>query len=649
MLAQPGLHAQGHRSMFDFVRTHSRLMLGLMVLLIFPSFVFFGIQGYSRFTDDATADAAKVDGRGITRAEWESAHQRQIERMRRQMPGVDAKLFDTPELKRQTLDQLMQEYVLRSAAYQMHLVPGNERLQRLFTSDPNLAGVRNPDGSVNRDVLASQGMSSEGFAEQLRQDYAMQQVLAGVRDSGFVPPTVASASLNALLQRRDVQFERFDPNAYKTKVSPSETELEAFHKANEKQFIAPEQASIEYVVLDLVTIGRDIPLPEADLRKYYDENVARYTAAEERRASHILIKADKDKSAAERDKAKAKAEALLAEVRKSPASFAEVARKQSEDTGSATQGGDLDFFGRGAMVKPFEDAVFAMKAGEISPVIESDFGFHVIQLTAVRGGDKKPFDQVRAEIEGEVRKSLAQKRYVEAAEQFTETVYQQYDSLQPVIDKLKLEKRTATVARAPAPGASGALASERLLTAVFGNEAVKNKRNTDAVEVGPNQMASARVVKHEPARTLPLAEVKDRVRAAVVAEQASALARKEGEAKLAAANKGDVPLATAATVSRSQPQGLPRAALDAVLRADLAKGPVVVGVDAGDQGYVVARVLKVQARELPPAGDAPLKAQVSQAWAAVEVDAYLAALKKRFKAEVKPEVVAQVMRAASAP
>ena len=155
--------------------------------------------------------------------------------------------------------------------------------------------------------------------------------------------------------------------------------------------------------------------------------------------------------AAERQKASAKAEALLEQVRKSPAQFAELAKKNSDDPGSAERGGDLDFFGRGAMVKPFEDAVFAMKPGEISNVVETEFGFHIIQLTAQRGGEKKSFDSVRAEIEDEVSKQLAQKRYAEAAEQFTNTVYEQSDSLQPVIDKLKLEKRTATVQRTPAP------------------------------------------------------------------------------------------------------------------------------------------------------------------------------------------------------
>jgi len=206
---------------------------------------------------------------------------------------------------------------------------------------------------------------------------------------------MVTADLDALLQRRELQLERFDPANYAARIKPGEDELVAYHKASAQKFMAPERATIEYVVLDLAAIGGDVTLSEDDLRKYYDENIARYTTAEERRASHILIKADKDQPAAERAKAKARAEAILAELRKAPASFAEVARRQSEDTGSAGQGGDLGLFGRGTMVKPFEDAVFAMKKGEISEVIESDFGYHIIELTDITGGQKKSFAEVQ--------------------------------------------------------------------------------------------------------------------------------------------------------------------------------------------------------------------------------------------------------------
>jgi peptidyl-prolyl cis-trans isomerase D len=288
------------------------------------------------------------------------------------------------------------------------------------------------------------------------------------------------------------------------------------------------------------------------------------------------------------------------------------------------------------MVKPFEDAVFAMKPGEISPVVESDFGYHIIRLDAVRGGERRPFDAVRAEITEEVRRQLAQRKYAEAAEQFTNTVYEQADSLQPVIDKLGLTLQTATVQRSPAPGATGPLASKALLEAVFGNEALRNKRNTDAIETGPSQLVAARVVQHEPQRLRPLEEVKDVVRAQVVAQQAAALARKEGEARLAALEAGgsDAGLPAAVTLSRAAPQGQPPAVVDAVLRAGTSTLPSVFGVDLGARGYAVVRLTQVR----PPEPTAPevtqLQPQYARAWADAETRAYYEALKARFKVDI---------------
>jgi peptidyl-prolyl cis-trans isomerase D len=636
--------------MFEFVRKHSRLTLGFLLLLIIPSFIFFGIENYTRFTEGGNATVAKVDGQTITRGEWDQAHQRNVERIRRERPTLDARLLDTPQARRDSLDVLVRQRVLLAAARDLHLAPTDARLQRLFVSDPQFAGLRNPDGSVNRELLQAQGMSSDVFARQLRQDLAMQQVVGGINTTTVAPLPTVAAALDPFLQQREVQLLRIDPMALRAKVNPSDAEVEAYYKANTDKFRSPEQATIDYVVLDLESLGKGITVPEDDLRKYYTENASRYTQAEERRASHILVKAEKDMSAADRSKAKAKAEELLAQVRKSPQAFADIAKKISDDTGSAARGGDLDFFGRGAMVKPFEDAAFSMKPGEISNLVESDFGYHIITLVAVRGGEKQPFEAVRGEIEAEVRKSLAQKRYVEVAEQFKNTVYEQPDSLQPVIDKLKLEKKTATVQRQPAPGATGALASQKLLDAVFGNDAVKNKRNTDEVEVGPSQMASARVVEYRPARTLPLDEVKQVVRERLVMDQTVALARKEGLAKIAELQKNPAagePLGPVTTISRAQGQGTPKPVLDAVLRADASKLPTVVGVDLGLQGYLVMRITRILPRETPPGGDAPWQQQYAQIWAAAEAQAYEEALKRRYKVDIKPAALAAVAEPAS--
>jgi peptidyl-prolyl cis-trans isomerase D len=633
--------------MFDFVRNHNRVLFFVLVLLIFPSFVFFGVQGYSQFQDASSAAVARVDGQKITRAEWDAAHRRQVEQMRRQMPNLDAAMFDSPEVKREMLENLVRERVLFAAAARAHFAISDERLQRELMSVPQLAALRRPDGSMDvaayRAMIEAQGMTTQGFEANMRQDLVLRQVLGGVTAS--VPPAGAPGrtALDALLQQREVNILRFDAKDHVAAIAPSDAELTAFHKAHEAEFRAPEQASIEYVVLDLDSLKAGISVSDDDLRKYYSENAARYTAAEERRASHVLIGAAKDAPAAERTQAKAKAESLLAELRKNPASFAEVAKKQSSDTGSAQRGGDLDFFARGAMVKPFEDAAFAMKVGEISNVVESDFGYHIIRLDAVRGGDKKPFDVVRAEIEDEVRKQLAQKRYAEVAEQFSNTVYEQADSLQPVIDKLKLKKQLATVQRTPAPGATGALASAKLLEAVFGNEAVKNRRNTEAVEVGPNQLAAARVVQHMPARVQALAEVLPQVRQRVIAEQASARAHKIGEAKLAelrAAGDAAANLPPALLLSRANAQSQPRALVDAVLRADAGQLPQWLGVDLGQEGYAVARLTAIKA----PAADTPEMTQLlpryAQAWGAAEAQAYYDSLKVRFKAAIEPDAIA---------
>ncbi|MEO6277057.1 peptidylprolyl isomerase [Roseateles sp.] len=637
--------------MFEFVRAHMRLFQGILLLLILPSFALVGMQGYTSMMGGANAGVASVDGRKITQAEWDLAQREQGDRIRRQNPTVDAKLLDTPEIKRQALDGLVNERTLQAAAAHQHFTPSIDAVNARFWNDPQFAFLRNPDGTVNKAILAAQGMTPSGFLERLRQDFALRQVTAPVETSTVAGTANAKLAFDALLQQREVQLQRFDIKDFAAKLNPSDAELEAFYKdpANVAGFQLPESAQIQYLVLDLDALKKDVSFTEEDLRKYYAENASRYGVPEERRASHILIKAERSAPAAERAKAKAKAEELLAQVRKNPASFAEVAKKNSQDEGSAVNGGDLDFFGRGAMVKEFDAAVYAMKPGEISNLVETDFGYHIIQFTGARGGEKKPFDAVRAEVEAEVRKQLAQRRYAEAAEQFGNLVYEQSDSLQPAADKLKLQVQTATVSRQPQPGAVGPLASPKLLDAVFGADALRNKRNTEAVETGPSQLVAARVTQYNPTRVPSLADVKDKVRGLLVNKLAIADAKKAGEARLAAlkANAADTAgLGAAVTVSRAKPLNLTRAQLEAVLGADAAKLPAAVGVAADDGSYVVARINQLQPRDAAVIDDKRAVQQYASAWARAESQAYLAVLKSQYKAVIK---VAAPASAASAP
>jgi peptidyl-prolyl cis-trans isomerase D len=629
--------------MFDFVRKHTKVMQFLLFLLIVPSFVLFGLQGYNRMHERGDT-VAKVDGHEITQQDWDEAHKAEVDRVRQQMPDIDAKLLDSPGAKYATLENLVRARVVAAAVQKANLLVGDQRVARELQSNEMIAALRGPDGKLDieryRQLLAARGMSPEMFENQVRGDIASRQVLAGVAQSAFAPPAIANVALGSFFERREAQVARFASNDYKTKVEPTEAELQDFYKNNPQQFQAPEQANIEYVVLDLPSVQKGIVVNEADLKSYYDQNAARMGGQEERRASHILIAVPQGAPAADKEKARAKAEELLAQVKKNPDSFADLAKKNSQDPGSAAQGGDLDFFARGAMTKVFEDAAFALKnKGDISPVVESEFGYHIIKLTDIKLPKQRTFEEMKPELEADVKKQQAQKKYAESAETFTNTVYEQSDSLKPVADKLKLEIHTASaVTRTPAPGVTGPLGNPKLLAALFSPDATERKRNTEAVEVGPNQMVSARVTQYSPARTRPFEEVKAQVRERVVAAKAAELARKDGEAKLAAwkAAPDSAQLPAAVTLARQGGDATqPRQVVEAALRADPGKLPALVGVDLGADGYAVVRVNKVLPREAPPAQQAQQEqAQYTRAWATAEAMAYYNVLKDRFKVQI---------------
>ena len=628
--------------MFDFIRKHTKITMGLMFLLIVPSFILFGLDGYSQ-SKDKSPTVAKVDGQAISQIEWDKAHLREVDRIKATMPSIDVKLLDSPEAKYATLERLVRERVVAAAAAKSNLGVSDQKLARDLQQNSEIAALRKPDGTLDmeryRQLLASQGLSPEMFEANVRVDMANRQVLAGVTNSGFASQSAADTALNAYFEKREIQIKRFAAADYLGKLSPSEADLDQFYQANAKLFQAPEQANIEYVVFDVESIKKNLVVEPADLRAYYDQNAQRLAVKEERRASHILITADKAAPEADRLKAKSKAVELALLVKKTPDSFADVARKNSQDPGSAPAGGDLDFFARDAMVKPFSDAAFAMKKGDISDVVESEFGYHIIKLTDIKEAKQRSFEDMKPELEAEVKKQQAQKKFAESAEGFTNAVYEQADSLKPTADRLKLDVKTATnVTRKPVPGATGPLANLKFLNAVFAPDTIEKKRNTQAIEIGSNQLVSGRITQYTPARTLPLAEVKQAVRERWLAQRGAQEARQEGIAKLAAwkADPSAAVMPDGFVVSRDQPQKQPIQVIVAALRADAAALPALVGIDLGAQGYAIVKVLKVLPREASLESAAKQeRGQYAQFWTSAEGLAYYNVLKERFKTEIK--------------
>jgi peptidyl-prolyl cis-trans isomerase D len=627
--------------MFDFVRKHTKIMMGLMFLLIIPSFVLFGIDGYNRFREGGDV-VATVGDESISRAEWDANHKTEVDRLRAAMPNIDPKLLDSPSARYVTLERMVRERALAQASKDARLTTSDARLARDLQDNPAIASLRKPDGSLDMDryrqLLGAQGMSPEMYEARLRNDIAVRQVELGITQTALVANTSADEALKAFFERREIQVANFKAQDFAAQVKPSDADIEAYYKANTTQFQAAEQAAVEYVVLDINAVRKSITLSEADVKSYYEQNAARLSGQEERRASHILITAAKTSSQEERDKAMSKAKELLQIVKQKPESFAEVARKNSQDPGSASNGGDLDFFARGAMVKPFEEAAFALKKGEISDVVTSDFGFHIIKVTDIKTPKQKSFDELRASLEDELKNQQARAKFAEAAELFTNLVYEQSDSLKPVAQKLKLEIQTANnISRVPAQGVSGALANPKLLAALFSPESVEQKRNTEAVEVGTSMLAAARISQYTAPRTLALDEVRPAVQYRLVAARSAELAKQAGADKLAAwqAKPESASLASPVTVSRNQSANVSPAVVDKALRADPAKLPLLMGVDLGEQGYAVVRVAKVVPRETLENVKKQERAQYAQTWNQAESQAYGKLLQQRFKTSIK--------------
>jgi peptidyl-prolyl cis-trans isomerase D len=626
--------------MFDFVRNNTKIMMGILFLLIIPSFVLFGLEGYSRFNDKG-AVVAKVNGNKINQTEWDAANKREVDRIRTSMPNIDAKMFDTAEAKYATLERLVRDQVISAAAQKLQLVASDTRLARELQQSPVIAALRTADGKLDmeryKQLAASQGMTPEMFEMQVRADLSNRQVIQGVQASAYATPAQTQTAMNAFMQRREVQILNFPAAEYLGKITVSDADLQAYYDKNKDKYQSSESADIEYIVLDIESLRQSITLNEQDLKSYYEQNLQRLSSKEERRASHILITAAKDLPEAEKKTARAKAEELLQLVKAKPASFADVARKHSQDPGSALKGGDLDFFGRGAMVKAFEDAAFSMKKSDISELVESEFGYHIIQLTDIKAAKAQSFESLRPSLEADLKKQQAQRKYAELAETFSNTVYEQSDSLKPVADKLKLNIQKASQVTRQATQTRGVLSHPALLQAIFSEVSLQKQRNTEAVEVAPSTLVSARVVKHQPAATLPLVEVKEFVKRALTQEKAAEMAKAQGEQRLSAlkASTGADNLPNAIVISREKTQRQLPKVVDAVLRADPNKLPSVSGVDLGVQGFAVVRVTKV----LPPEAEnkelmLQAQQQFTQLWGTAETQAYITHLKTLMKAEI---------------
>jgi peptidyl-prolyl cis-trans isomerase D len=628
--------------MFDSIRKQQRLLMFVLLILIIPAFVFFGVQGYDQFlgNDDSVA---KVGRQKISRGEFEQAQRRQLEQFQ-QMFGAnfDAKMLDNDASRMEILDGLIAQKVLSELAIDNKLSVSDERLRQALLRIP---GLQKPDGSFDmeryRAALSQQNLDLITFESQLRRDIALQAIPEALGQTVVLPDAVVDRLVVLQEQKREIRTVAFAPKAFGTGLNPTEEQLKKTFDANAKAFEEPERAKVEYLVLDLASISATIAVDPAKVREYFEQNKARYATAEQRQASHILVAVAKDAAPTAREQAKSKAKGLL-EKAKAGADFAKLARENSDDKGSATQGGDLGVFAQDAMVKPFADATFAMKVGDISDLVETEFGYHIIKLTNIKSGSQPSFDAVKPAIEEEFRKQEAAREYAKQAEAFTNTVYEQSESLGPAAEKFKLKVQTAeqVTRQGPAPGAgqqtAAVLRSPKVLNALFTTESIKSKRNIEAQEVAPNTLVAARIVEHQPASTKPFEQVKAEVRAQWVREESLRLAGEAAQSKLKEVQGGaKADWGVARVIGRAQAAELPADSVAAIFKLPTTNLPTYTVVQDVSGNSLVVQLTQVQNpndEQIKARRDA-LRAQFSASAAQQEINAFLESVKGRIKIE----------------
>ena len=627
--------------MFDLIHKNKRL-IQIILAIIFLPFAFFGVDSYFRSSGEA-AVVATVGGQRISQQEFNRALRERQEAIQRLAGGrADAALLESAELRFNVMEALVRQRLLLARAYGMGMTISDHQLDSVITELPIFQSDGKFSPQLAEQYLKSQGMKPETFRAKLREDLMLQYLDDAVGGTGFIPRTVTEHLARLSEQRREVSVFTIPAEKFLPQVKLEANAAKQYYDAHQDEFRIPEQARVEYVTLSMDSLLPEIAVDAGEVRKYYDEHRKQFEATEERQASHILISVDSTAAPEAKQKARAKAEEIYKQLKQKPERFAEIAKEQSQDPGSAAKGGDLGYFGRGNMPKPFEDAVFGLKVGEISRPVETQYGLHIIRLTAAKGGQGRSFEEVRAQIETELKRQRAGRKFAEVAENFNNVLFEQSESLKPAAEIAKTSpQQSGWITRERAE--EGRLNNPKLLQAIFSEDVLRNKRNTEAVEVAPGVLAAARVTEYKPSSVQPFGEVSAAIAKKLTLQQAGQLASQDGRERLEKVKQGkDAGIAWGATqlVGREGAAGLTEPVLKQIFRTDTAKLPAYAGVDNPRGGFTLVRITRVvEADAIAPDRRKALADGLRQMLGQEEMLAYIASLKQKADVRITKELL----------
>ena len=566
--------------MFNFVQNNQfviKIILGAVAL----TFVGFGVESYTSDFDEPFL--AKVGDAKI--------HSRDVERQLEGQPANAA-------ARQAVLENLIRQQLLVGAAQRNGLEPTVDQLRKTIATIPAFQENGQFSQQKYAEFIRARYRSATEFENDVRRDLMLQAQVTPYLNTHFVSSSVVSRMGSLLGETRQVRASVITPESFAAGVKVEDAAIAAFYEGNKTRFVAPEAGVAEYVMLSLDTLAANVVVSDDEARAYFDKHPQEF-AAEERRVSHILLTLDGKK----KEDVKAAAGMLLKEVQAAPQRFAELARTRSQDPGSATQGGDLGFFARGAMVKPFEDAAFSMQKGQISTLVETEFGFHILKLDDIKAAD---FAGQKEAIIAKVKRQKAGSEYRKLVEKMGDMAYQQPDSLKAIADTLKLPVVSGVSMGRSGITADPVLGNKKVLEAAFNEDVLKKKQNSEVVEIDSSKAVVVRMKDYHAQAQKPLAEVKEQIRAELVAREAARLAEKRGQqllAELKAGKTAEVPAwdAVKSVSRRGGDAGIPVPEMRVVFSANSGKTPSYAGIRRDNGQYVIYRVDGVsQAAEASP-------------------------------------------------
>ena len=616
--------------MLQAFRTHKRWMMFIAMIFIIPSFVVTGIYSYNRMSDSEN-DLATVGDTSITMMDFDNAKRQYLDNFRRQMgQSFKPNMLDTAEARASILAALISDRAISLEIASEYMNVGEADAINLVKQAPAFQREGKFSTEAYQQFLNSMGKSDEQFVLELRRDLTRQMLLSAVSQTTQASNTVAQRIHDLLTEERTIRTFEIKPTAFLKSVSVTDAEAQSYYDQNKSLFAVPESVDIEYVVLSPESY-KNIKASEDDIKTFYEQNLQRFSTPEERRASHILIAVNNEKTDAD---AKKEADEIYKQLQADPSKFAQLAKSKSADPGSARQGGDLGFFQKGMMVPEFDNAVFSGKKGDLVAPVKTQFGYHIIKIVDVKPAQAKPLKEVRAEIEALYQQQAAIRAFAEDAENFSNMVYEQSESLQPVAERFGLKIQTVkNVTR----DFEDQLINPNVIEALYGYDVLEDKRNSNAIEVASNTLLSARVTAHHKQTVKTFDEVKGDIVATLKNQKATEAARAQGSAdiaKLLDKKSASGKFGDKTVISRERPGAYAYEVVTAALRPDANKLPTYTGVQTQDGSYFVIEVQSSKKIEASPEQLAMRKAELAQLYSNPEQAAFISGLETKFGTQI---------------